>query len=61
MAVPEGGRWVTVLRSDLAEFGGNCTHGETVTAQDDPLDGYPYRLLVEVPPLTVLFLQPSEE
>ncbi len=60
LGLPLPGEWVEVLRSDLAEFGGEATSCRRFDAWPMPLGGQPASLKLQLPPLSVLFLQPAQ-
>ncbi len=58
--VPLAGRWVELLNSDDARFGGSgAGNPKGLRAVKQPLDGYPYTLTPTLPPLGVLWLKPA--
>jgi len=60
IGVPSAGAWVELLNSDAAIYGGSGVGNlDGVTADESPLDGYPYSLTLTLPPLAVLWLKPA--
>ncbi len=59
LGLPQTGLWAEVLRSDLAEFGGAVPTGTAHTATPVALHGQPAQIRLDLPPLTVVFLQPK--
>jgi 1,4-alpha-glucan branching enzyme len=61
IGVPVGGRWREVLNSDAPEYGGSGQgNGGGAQADDQPSHGRPHSLLLTLPPLGVLFLEPAD-
>ena len=60
IGVPTGGRWETLLNSDDERYwgSGSGTNG-TIEAVDDPMHGQSHALSLDLPPLGVLFLAPT--
>ena len=59
IGVPRGGDWREVLNTDSALYGGSGVPGPPVqTAESVPHHGQPFSLLLELPPLAVLWLEP---
>jgi 1,4-alpha-glucan branching enzyme len=62
VGVPYGGVWHEILNSDAPEYGGggigNCG---AVTAEEVPCHGRPCSLVLNLPPLAVVFLRSSVE
>jgi 1,4-alpha-glucan branching enzyme len=60
VGVPQGGYWRERLNSDAACYGGSDQgNAGGVTAQDWAHHGRPHSLLLRLPPLGVLFLEPG--
>ena len=61
MGVPHGGLWKEILNSDGEVYGGTGVgnSGQAV-ADETPVQGRPYSLLVSLPPLGVLFFRGEE-
>jgi 1,4-alpha-glucan branching enzyme len=60
VGLPRGGRWVEVLNTDAAQFGGSgAGNGGSVQADGDTWHGQPASALVTLPPLSVLWLVPE--
>ncbi len=62
VGLPRGGRWRVVLDTDSPRYGGAGTTGRqgAVTAEALPWQGEPHSAPVDLPPLGVLWLEPSE-
>lgn len=62
VGVPFAGDWVEVLNTDSAHYGGsNVGNAGTVVAEAQPWHGQPASLLLTLPPLGVLWLQPGAQ
>jgi 1,4-alpha-glucan branching enzyme len=60
IGVPVPGRWEELLNTDATAFGGfGVGNVDGVDARSPGIDGYPYTLTVTIPPLGVLWLQPT--
>ncbi|WP_341990995.1 1,4-alpha-glucan branching protein GlgB [Azorhizobium sp. AG788] len=60
IGVPEGGRWSEVLNSDAAAYGGSGIGNlGGVEAQMQGSHGQPFSLMLNLPPLSTLFLTPG--
>jgi len=60
IGVPQGGDWQEVLNSDAQEYGGSgLGNGGSVPAQRHPAHGHAWSLDLTLPPLSVLYLQPT--
>ncbi len=60
VGVPSGGRWVEILNSDAAAYGGsNVGNGGEVMAQALPWSGQPFSVCLTLPPLGGLYLKPG--
>ena len=60
IGAPAAGRWVELLNSDDARYGGSGVgNSGGLTAATEPLDGYPYSLILTLPPLSTLYLKPA--
>jgi len=60
IGAPAAGRWVELLNSDDARYGGSGVgNSGGLTAATEPLDGYPYSLTLTLPPLSTLYLKPA--
>src|SRR5436190_11492961 len=58
VGVPEAGRYVELLNSDAALYGGsNLGNGGALTTEPTPAHGRPHRLLLTLPPLACLILK----
>lgn len=60
VGVPGGGDWVSLVSSDEERFGGSGGVPEPIPASRDELQGRPYRLEFDVPPMSVTFLAPDD-
>jgi 1,4-alpha-glucan branching enzyme len=61
VGLPSGGRWVDVLNSDDARFGGGGYHaGQVADAEDTPWHGQPHSAVLDLPPLAVRWLGNAE-
>ena len=59
IGVPRGGAWLEVLNTDDQVYGGSGVKGPHVQqAESVPHHGQPYSLLLELPPLAVVWLEP---
>ncbi len=56
VGLPQAGRWVEILNSDNAEFGGSNAVTGAVTAEGPGWNGLEYSATVTLPPLGVLWL-----
>jgi 1,4-alpha-glucan branching enzyme len=62
LALPRGGRWVEMLNTDAAEFGGSGVGNMgTVTADAGPFRGHAASAVLRLPPLGVLYLAPASD
>ncbi len=61
VGVPGGGWWSEILNTDAAEFGGSNVVNAPRKAELKPWDGQPASLVVQLPPLGVLWLAPIDE
>jgi 1,4-alpha-glucan branching enzyme len=60
IGLPAGGRWLELLNTDAAEFGGGGWGNlGAVTAEERPWHGRPFSAAVTLPPLAVLWLAPG--
>ena len=60
IGVPHGGTWTVIADSDATEFWGSGRRADAppeVHAHDEPAHGRPHSLVVDVPPLAMLFLR----
>ena len=58
LGVPEGGFWRELLNSDATEYGGSgMGNAGGVMAEEQPVHGRPYSLILTLPPLAVLILK----
>jgi len=58
IGVPAPGRWVEVLNTDAAVYGGGDVRGEAVlTAEDIPAHGREWSLPLTLPPLATVWLR----
>lgn len=61
LGVPRPGRYVELLSSDSAIYGGsNRGNGEGLEAEAAPWHGQPYSVVATLPPLAIVFLKPAE-
>ena len=61
LGVPRGGRYVEVINSDSAFYGGsNLGNGGGVVAEERDWMGRPYSITITLPPLAGVILRPSE-
>ena len=56
IGLPQPGRWVEILNSDNAEFGGSNTHAGAITAEATGWNDLDYSAALTLPPLGVLWL-----
>jgi len=65
LGAPRAGRWLEVLNSDAAAYGGSgvsaLAGGTALEAQQEPLHGQPFSLDVTLPPLATVYLLWDEE
>ncbi|SKA30457.1 1,4-alpha-glucan branching protein GlgB [Consotaella salsifontis] len=61
LGVPEGGKWVEVMNTDHAEYGGSDVANEEVIAEETPSHGRPFSLKLTLPPLATIMLVPEAE
>ena len=62
IGVPHAGAYNEVLNTDAACYGGgNMGNGGRVWAEAVPWDGYPCRLCITLPPLSVVIFKPANE
>jgi 1,4-alpha-glucan branching enzyme len=60
IGVPAAGRYLEILNTDSAVYGGsNVGNSGVVEAQDQPAHGHPYSLSLTLPPLGCLVLKPE--
>ncbi len=60
VGVPVGGFWVEKLNTDAALYGGsNLGNGGGVMAEEEESHGRPFSLILTVPPLATIILQPA--
>jgi 1,4-alpha-glucan branching enzyme len=60
VGVPRAGRWLEVLNSDAAIYGGgNVGNGGEVRAYDGQWGNQPCNVSVTIPPLGVVYLKPA--
>jgi 1,4-alpha-glucan branching enzyme len=60
IGLPSGGRWVELLNTDAAAFGGSGVgNGGAVLADDTSWHGLPFSAQVTLPPLGILWLSPT--
>ncbi len=61
VGVPCGGRWVELLNSDAAEYGGSGQgNPKSIMASSQGCHGRPYSLTVTMPPLAIVFFKPRK-
>ena len=61
VGVPQAGFWKEILNSDAKEYGGSGQGNlGGVEAVSIPLHGRPYSLTIILPPLSIVFLKPSQ-
>jgi 1,4-alpha-glucan branching enzyme len=61
VGLPRGGKWTEVLNTDAAEYGGSGVGNlGTVTADATGWHGLPSSVVLRVPPLAALYLQPAD-
>ncbi len=59
VGVPFGGRWVEILNSDAAEYGGSGQgNPKSLVASAQGCHGRPYSITITLPPLAALFFRP---
>jgi 1,4-alpha-glucan branching enzyme len=56
VGVPLGGRWRVVLNTDDVRFGGQGFGASVMDATLSEKDGQPWRVCVDVPPLSAVYL-----
>ena len=62
VGVPQSGRWRELVNTDADAYGGSGVGNlGAVTASDEPHQGQPHSLLLNLPPLGVLWLVPDAE
>jgi len=62
VGVPRGGKWRVVLNSDSEKFGGASKRiRRTVTSSAVPFHGFENSIELDIPPLSVLYLEHCEE
>lgn len=60
LGVPQGGIWRERLNSDALVYGGSGRGNlGKVTASVEPYEGFPYSLILTLPPLSVIMLEPA--
>jgi 1,4-alpha-glucan branching enzyme len=60
IGVPHGGRWLEVVNSDAAVYGGSGVgNSGAVNAEDVPAHGMPCSVVLTLPPLSTLLLKPE--
>ena len=47
-----------MFTSDAAEFGGSGITNGTVTAKEEPMHDEQYRISLDIPPMSAIFLKP---
>jgi 1,4-alpha-glucan branching enzyme len=58
IGVPGGGKWIEVLNSDAAEYGGSGVGNPGgVPASDMPFHGRPHSIVLTLPPLGIVMLR----
>jgi 1,4-alpha-glucan branching enzyme len=60
VGLPCGGRWVEVLNTDAAGYGGSNVVNGSVEAEQQPWHDQPFSAEVTLPPLGVVWLVPAE-
>ncbi|MEE8425544.1 MAG: 1,4-alpha-glucan branching protein GlgB [Elusimicrobiota bacterium] len=61
VGAPRGGDWEVLLNSDSKEYGGSGSGSAgSVAADEAPCHGRPHSLVLNLPPLGVLFLAPKD-
>ncbi len=61
LGVPRAGRYLEVINTDSAIYGGsNVGNGGAIAAEDVPAHGYPCSLSLTLPPLACLILRPEQ-
>jgi 1,4-alpha-glucan branching enzyme len=59
LGLPAAGKWVEVLNTDAAEFGGSGVVNGEVWTDDVSWHGHPQSVAVTIPPLGVVWLAPA--
>ncbi|HCD70614.1 MAG TPA: hypothetical protein DEQ68_08330 [Ruminococcaceae bacterium] len=59
IGVPYYADYVEVFNSDNAEFGGSGITNGTVTAKEQPMHDEAYRITLDIPPMSVMYLKPK--
>jgi len=57
LGVPYGGIWREAFSTNRLEYGGTGSYNSPMEAIPDPLHALPYRICVNIPPLSALFLE----
>ncbi len=60
IGVPYYADYEEVFNSDDEKYGGSGVTNGTVTAQEEPMHGMEYRITLDVPPMSVMFLKPKD-
>jgi 1,4-alpha-glucan branching enzyme len=60
VGLPSGGRWVDILNTDDARWGGSDVTQRTVEADGTPWQGQPHSAVLTLPPLAVRWLAPEQ-
>jgi 1,4-alpha-glucan branching enzyme len=60
VGLPSGGRWVEVLNTDAAVYGGSNTVNSSVEAEQRPWHDQPFSAELTLPPLGVVWLVPEQ-
>ena len=61
IGVPRGGTWEVLLHSDDARYGGSARSvPAAIEAGDEPWHGRSHSLMIDLPPLGVVFLAPAD-
>jgi 1,4-alpha-glucan branching enzyme len=60
IGVPQPGVWVERLNTDSGHYGGsNVGNNGAVTADDVPMHGHAWSLVLNLPPLGAVYLEPE--
>jgi 1,4-alpha-glucan branching enzyme len=59
IGLPRGGRWIEVLNTDAAGYGGSNVVNGSVDAEQKPWHDQPYSAEITLPPLGVVWLVPE--
>lgn len=57
LGVDESGNWSVLLNTDQQKHGGETVRNKYYPAKEEPHDGKPYRIIVDIPPLSAMYIR----